>query len=141
MTKRLTFLVVLSVFAWLSLPAEGAETGTLRGTVVDASNQTPLEGVLVSIRGEALPGGRSQFTNSRGNYWFPVLPPGQYRVTFEKEGYQTKGFDAYVRLDQTTTLPPAQLELLTYSAEVIEIVESIPPIDNTQSAIGENVGE
>ena len=118
---------------------QAAETGTLRGSVVDAGNEQTLEGVLVTITGVNMPGARTKETDGRGNFWFPVLPPGDYRVTFSKEGWQTIEASATVLLDQTTTLPPIRLPLIEFQMDVIEIIESAPVIDTTTSAVAINV--
>lgn len=120
---------------------EAAETGTLRGAVRDGATQGPLEGVQVVLEGAGLPGGRTRVTDAKGGYWFPVIPPGDYRLTFSKDGFQTRGVDCTVKLDQTTSIPPLELNLLTYTTEAIEVVETAPVIDSTRSAVGEAVDE
>lgn len=141
MQKSLIRLLAFLFLMWGAVGVFAAETGTLRGSVKDAATQTPLEGVQVAVEGNALPGGRSRLTDPKGNFWFPVIPPGEYRITFSKEGYQNRAFNASVRLDQTTTIPPVELALLSYTTEAIEVVETAPVIDNTQSAVTQNLDE
>ena len=129
----------LLLWVFVGAPALAGETGTLRGSVRDASNGEPLEGVVVTVVGESLPGERTQTTGKRGGFWFPVLAPGNYRVSLTKEGYQPKIFDVTIRLDQTTSIPPVEMELVTFTTETIEIIESSPVIDSTQSAVQETV--
>ena len=64
----------------------GAQTGAVRGRVVDAKNQ-PVEGATVRI--ESIDGGGRKFqvkTNRRGEYVQIGLQPGPYRLTAEKDG-------------------------------------------------------
>jgi len=77
-----TFLVGLALVA---MPAD-AQTGQVKGKVVDAKNQ-PVEGALIVI--EATDGmGRSYKvkSNRRGEFIQIGLQPGQYKLTAEKDG-------------------------------------------------------
>lgn len=136
--------LILASGATLLLPdgapvVMAAETGTLRGNVVDAQTGEALEGVTLNVTGDNLPGARSKVTDARGAFWFPVLPPGTYRVTFVKEGYQAVDVPATVVLDQTTSLADIRLPPLEYEMDVIEIIETMPVLDTTSSAVSTNV--
>ena len=80
---RLWGAVLLAVFA---LPlAAGAQSlnGALIGTVKDAQGGV-LQGALVRVTSPALIGGERQTTtNDKGQWRFPVLPPGTYALTVE----------------------------------------------------------
>lgn len=134
---------LVGTLALLSLTpvAQAAETGTLRGSVRDGASQLPLDAVQVVVEGTGLPGGRTRITDAKGNFWFPVIPPGEYRITFSKDGYQNRAVNATIRLDQTTTIPPMDLTQLSYTTEAIEVVETAPVIDNTQSAVVQNLNQ
>lgn len=56
----------------------------LYGMVTDAETGSPLSGVKVTIDGLVT------YTDASGNYGFTGLTPGNYTVTFEKEGYETE---------------------------------------------------
>ncbi|HEX9148641.1 MAG TPA: TonB-dependent receptor, partial [Thermoanaerobaculia bacterium] len=75
-------------------------TATLAGTVT--SGGTALPGVLVTVSSPALQGTRSAATGSSGSYSIAGLPPGDYTVTFELAGMQTKTQKARLILAQTT---------------------------------------
>ena len=96
--RLLLALALLLAFA-LGAPAHAAETGTLRGNVIDNETSEPLAGVLITLTGPSLPGARTKTTDVRGTLWFPVLPPGDYQVNFSLEGYQTLEIPATVELD------------------------------------------
>jgi hypothetical protein len=55
-------------------------SGTLHGTVSDASSSAPISGALVQANGYAT------WTNGTGDYTF-LVPPGTYDVTAYKAGY------------------------------------------------------
>ncbi len=66
--------------------AQGRQTGTIRGTVLDAQGLV-LPGVTVTVRSSALQGVRTTATDINGNYQIVALPPGAYRVVFELSGF------------------------------------------------------
>jgi hypothetical protein len=81
----------LAALACLFLaPAAFAQnpTGTVTGTVTD-SDGGALPGVTVSAASPQLQGARVAVTGSNGGYKLAFLPPGQYTVTFELEGFGT----------------------------------------------------
>jgi streptogramin lyase len=71
-------------------PAEPASTlaGTMLTGTIRAANGKPLEGVAVSVREVEKTFTTSVFTDGGGNYFFPVLDKGQYRVWAQAVGYE-----------------------------------------------------
>lgn len=59
-------------------------TGTLCGTVLQESNNSPLAGATVTIDGTMM----SATTDNEGCYLFASVTPGQYTLVAEKFGYQ-----------------------------------------------------
>ncbi len=55
----------------------------LYGVVSDAETGSALAGVKVTIDGLVT------YTDSLGQYAFSGLTPGNYTITFEKDGYET----------------------------------------------------
>lgn len=81
----------------LAAPAH-AQTGQVKGKVLDAKNQ-PIEGAVVVI--EAVDGMGRKFTvktNRRGEYIQIGLPPGQYRLTATKDAFK-QSIDQRIGLD------------------------------------------
>src|SRR5438093_12904911 len=62
--------------------------GIITGRVEDTSGAR-IPGVTVTLSSPALQGERNVLTDENGNYRFPVLPPGTYRVKFELPGFST----------------------------------------------------
>jgi hypothetical protein len=82
MRVRVFTLVVVAALAF-ALPASAqAPTGTILGHVVSADGQ-PLPGVTVSAVSANLQGTRTTVTSANGDYLIPLLPPGDYTLTFE----------------------------------------------------------
>ena len=85
---------LIGLFACLSLVVPGiasgqtvgATTGAINGKVVDPSDAV-LPGVTVTISAAQMQGEQTAVTNADGNYRFPGIPPGTYRVTYELPGF------------------------------------------------------
>jgi hypothetical protein len=88
--------LVLSLLACVSLllpdvvgaQTVGATTGAINGKVVDSSDAV-LPGVTVTIAAPQMQGTQTAVTNEEGNYRFPGIPPGTYRVTYDLPGFAT----------------------------------------------------
>ena len=61
-------------------------TGTVAGKVASPEGEA-LPGVTVTVSSPALQGTRSATTSETGEYIIPLLPPGEYEVSFELEGF------------------------------------------------------
>jgi hypothetical protein len=79
-------LVISSTAVGAAAQSVSATTGSLNGRVSDASGGV-LPGVTVTISGAALQGVRTAITTEEGVYRFAAVPPGEYRVTYELEGF------------------------------------------------------
>jgi hypothetical protein len=111
-------------------------TGRLVGTTVDESG-TELPGVTVTIDSPALIGGaRTKVTDTRGEFVFLSLGPGNYSISAAITGFTTQertglkvplGGAAVVNL----TMP-----MSAFSGE-IEVTDEIPVIDTTQVNTGQ----
>lgn len=95
--------VAISLLAGLNAQADQL----LSGAVTAKSGQT-LEGVTVSAKREGSTITTSVYTDATGNYYFPALPDGKYRVWAQALGFETA--KSTVNLDakrrQNLTLSP-----------------------------------
>lgn len=66
-------------FTLISVPA----VANLYGVVTDTETGSPIQGVKVTL------GNLVVYTDSSGNYGYEGLAPGDYTITFEKNGYET----------------------------------------------------
>src|ERR1700686_4783332 len=86
------------------LPSTG-----LMGTV-KSSDGKPLEGVVVSAKAPGSTITTSVYTNQSGEYYFPPLPDGQYRISAQAEGFQLTRVEKTVasgkKIEQDFALPP-----------------------------------
>src|SRR5689334_21724151 len=67
----------------------GAQTTTaeLTGTVVDATKAV-VAGASVSVVSSDTGARRETVTTDAGSYTMPLLPPGTYRVSVQKQGFK-----------------------------------------------------
>ena len=123
---RLIFCLVLSVAAWAQ-----AFTGNITGLVTDPTGAA-LAGAQVSLRNNATNDSRSATTNEAGLYNFPQLPPGNYRLEVEIQGFR-KYQIASIAL-QTAQVAEVNAQMtLGDVAEKIEVAAAAVAID-TQTA-------
>ena len=109
--------------------AQGRQTGTIRGSLVDAQGLV-LPGVTVTVRSPALQGLRTTFTDINGNYQILALPPGDYDVAFELSGFATVNQMATVPLGGDVGVNAAMAPAGV--TEVIEVVGVVPtPLETT----------
>src|SRR5262245_29322640 len=89
--------VVLALhFSGVSSPA-GAQTNsaTLSGTVLD-SNGAVVPQVVIGVSSPATGLKRQTTTNNEGIFTFPLLPPGAYSLTAEREGFAALKIESIV---------------------------------------------
>ncbi len=113
------------------MAAWAAETGEIRGLVVDEQGQ-PLPGVVVTASGPALQGNRTIVSTKDGEYRFALLPVGRYTLLFRLDGFDSlRQENVLVRLGQTTSLK-AVLPLASIRKEITVTAEA-PLIDKTST--------
>ena len=111
--------------------AQGRQTGTLRGTARD-TQQLVLPGVTVTARSDALQGVRSTVSGLNGTYQIPGLPPGDYSVIFEMDGFAT--------VDDVVTVPLGGDVSVNVAmepgavAELVQVTSVPPPVSSTEAS-------
>lgn len=115
-------------------------TGKIVGEVTEEDG-TPLPGVTVELSSPSLLGGvRAQVTTEKGSYLFLNLPPGNYRLVFKVEGFQTiVRENIRVSVDSTVT----ENIMLKQSAleETVTVTAGAPIIDLKKSGVTTNFGK
>lgn len=129
-----TFALVLAANA-----ASAVTTGTLFGTVTDAAGGA-LPGVTVTITSPALQGSRTLTTTNTGEYKFPLLPPGTYRVEYVLQGFEKAVQPGVVvslekEVRANTSLVPARV------SEAVTVKADAEVVDPTQTATQQNFTE
>jgi len=125
------------ILAFLPAIAFAQTTGSVSGRVL-ASDGSVLPGVTVEAKSPALQGTRVASTSGTGDYHLPLLPPGDYAVTFSLSGFKSEmRRSVTVGLGRDTSLdialkPASVSEELTVSAEA-------PVLDTTSTTLGTNL--
>jgi hypothetical protein len=134
---RGVIVACLALFPGAALAHAQATTGSITGSVTDASGGV-LPGVSVSLTGERLIGGAQlQTTDASGNYRFDRLPPGTYQVKFEMPGFRTiERSDIRISAAFVATIP-AKMEVGALSESIMVTGES-PTVD-TKSNVQQTV--
>jgi hypothetical protein len=91
--RRLRILIgIVCLVALAGAPAlaqsVGSTTGAINGKVSDATGGV-MPGVTVTIASTSMQGVRTATTDADGTYRFPAIPPGEYKITYELEGFST----------------------------------------------------
>jgi hypothetical protein len=81
-------VLLLAVAAAPAYGQAGGTTGSVQGIVADTGGGV-LPGVTVTATSPNELGARTALTNERGEYRFPVLSPGTYKLVFELQGFGT----------------------------------------------------
>ncbi|MCJ7440239.1 MAG: TonB-dependent receptor, partial [Thermoanaerobaculaceae bacterium] len=112
--KRFAIVALLVGMVALPLFAQNP-TGTLTGHVTDG--KTALPGVTVTISSPNMQGTRTAVTTVAGDYILNFLPPGEYKVRFELQGFQTLETTIKLSAAQTSKLD-AEMPAATVAEEV-----------------------
>lgn len=112
-------------------------TGALAGRVVDVATQQPLEDVAVTAASPAAQGEQVVVTDAAGVFRIPNLPPGDYALRFERQGYHLYALPALQLRSGATLRTDVELLPETLSAEEVTVVATTPTVDlgSTRSGV------
>ena len=97
MRRPLSFLILAALL--VAVPAfSQANTGKVSGRVT--AEGAGLPGVLITAGSPALQGERTTITKGNGDYVLPLLPAGDYSLSFELEGFSPVRQDVKVSVNQ-----------------------------------------
>jgi hypothetical protein len=133
-------IALFAVVAGLALaPAFAKTEGSLNGVVKDGQG-APLPGVTVKIESPGLLGGsRSTTTDAQGNYRFPAIPPGTYKLSAELFGFKKFEQDGIqIQINQPSSFNPVlSVEGVEIGIEV-RAHEDIVQAEKTQTSTALN---
>jgi hypothetical protein len=143
--------VVFSAGITLPAFAQRADAATLRGTVLDSSGHV-LRGAKVALESARTSITRYTMTDSTGDYAFPSLPPGPYRLSVELSGFNpwqrgevNVSPVGSLKLDAmlTVAVPPArgavrpERPIVRSDARAREGTDTVPRIQNLLDVVGQ----
>jgi hypothetical protein len=128
------FFVITLVLLVAATGILGQTTARFSGTVKDQSGGT-VAGATVTLTNQATNVNQTTKTDGDGNYLFPRVQAGVYRLTVEHGGFKkVVQDDITLELNQNGRLDVA-LEL-GQSSEVIEVKAEVPQIDTSGAILG-----
>lgn len=128
-------LVVFLALGMVSIShAQGTQTGSISGTVVDQEGNV-LPGATVTLSGPRVMGTKTYLTSETGVFRFPaLLPGGEYEVRVEMPGFKTTSLKELVVNVGKTTEIRITLEVATIEEELTVVAES-PVVDVETSKV------
>lgn len=134
---------VAAIAALLALPAglaaQTATTGTVLGTVVDATGAV-IPGAVVVLKDEATGAERTVSTNEAGQYSFTAVTPGEYSVAITATGFR----QAVVSSLKVEVAKSALIDVTMQLGEVTETVEVVAgaraELQTVDATVGNVVG-
>ncbi|MEM7479813.1 MAG: TonB-dependent receptor [Acidobacteriota bacterium] len=115
-TVRLIFVSVLVLLTAMPVLAQNP-TGTLSGRITDQDG-AGLPGVTITATSPNLQGTRVTTTGVNGDYKVAFLPPGDYQVTYELEGFKSVTQEAKISA-ANATLSNIEMELGAVNEEIV----------------------
>jgi len=119
---------------WLLAPSARAQFGSgVQGTVQDISRAV-VPNATIKLR--SLQTGLSQETtaNESGYFRFSSLAPGDYEITAEATGFQTKIQTVTLNTGQTRDIN-FDLEAGQLAAETVQVTSQAPPLDTAETRV------
>lgn len=132
-----SFFLLLLVLATVPVATAQSPTATLTGTVTD-QNDAVVPGVNIAVISIAQGFQRSAVTDGDGAYVVPLLPPGNYTVKAEREGFTPAEVrDVVLNIYDRVNLR-IQLKVGALSGQNVDIVDR-PALIDESSAVATTV--
>ncbi|HZJ43641.1 MAG TPA: carboxypeptidase-like regulatory domain-containing protein [Pyrinomonadaceae bacterium] len=131
----LLFSALSLLFLVVSTALAQAGSSSLRGTVTDLQGRA-VSGANVTLSNAQKNFSRTQVTNENGNYVFTALPPGDYRMDVEAQGFKKASVtDIHALIDTPSTFD-VQMEVGNISETVSVVAGGDAPINTSDATIG-----
>ncbi len=135
MLRRAALLTSVLILCLLSTLAFAQGTGgRILGHVSDSSGAV-LANVDVTLINEATGVSSSSVTNSSGEYGFPQVPVGTYRMEFDLAGFK-KNVQRAVNVDLNQIVTINSVLQIGGTKEVVEVTSEAPLVDTTSTQLG-----
>jgi hypothetical protein len=132
MSCRLVILSLCLICSTL-LSAQGTG-GRILGRVSDASGAV-LTGVKVTLTNEATGVSSESTTNANGEYGFPQVAVGVYRLEFDLTGFK-KSVQRGVNVDLNQVVAVNSVLQVGGTKELVEVTSEAPLVDTTSTQLG-----
>ena len=108
--------------------------GRILGRVADSSGAV-LAGVKVTLTNEATGVSSETTTNANGDYGFPQVPVGTYRMEFDLTGFK-KNLQRGVNIDLNQIVSVNSVLQIGATKETVEVTSEAPLVDTTSTQLG-----
>ncbi|HEU4952904.1 MAG TPA: TonB-dependent receptor [Holophagaceae bacterium] len=117
-------LTAVSLVAGSALYAQGTQTASVTGRIVDAQGNA-VAGASVRLSSPSLQLARTLVTGADGTFVTRLLPPGFYTIEITKDGFQTAKFTQQLGIDQNYQ---PKVVMQTVATETVQIVATANPL-------------
>jgi len=101
----------------LAQQADAQQSGSITGTVVDQTGAR-ITGASVKLLRESEPSSTEVFSDENGQFFFPNIPPGPFRLSVSSEGLSAQEFSGNMRPGESYVTPLFRLIIATQVTEV-----------------------
>jgi hypothetical protein len=108
--------------------------GRILGRVADSSGAV-LANVKVTLTNEATGASSESTTNDSGEYGFPQVPVGTYRLEFDLAGFK-KNLQRGVNVDLNQVVTANSVLQIGETKETVEVTSEAPLVDTTSTQLG-----
>lgn len=138
--RRLLQLLLAISFAVISFQSTSAQSSaTLQGSILD-SQAGAVNGARVTVRSLATGQERTTESDAAGNFQVSALPPGNYRIEVQHEGFQTLIINSYTLDVSSTASRIFTLQVGTIS-QTLEVSSEAPVIESSTMTMGQVINE
>lgn len=138
MTKNFFAALALLASAAFSLSAQTAQ-GVVTGTITDPSGAAvPSAQVVLLNQGTQVE--QKVATESRGEYRFPLVPPGVYTITIHANGFTDREIKD-IKVDASTTVPVSATLSVKNATTSVDVTEAVALVQTASSDLSTNVDQ
>ncbi len=131
----LGWFVVVLVALWLCPHSQAQSTsGQFNGRIVDPTGAA-VPGAVVTLLDVQTGFSRNTTTNTQGQYLFPLVAPGEYKLTVTKTGFSTQVSPPF-RLDVNQNVTQDFALKVGAASETVTVSSSSELIDATSATLG-----
>jgi hypothetical protein len=125
----------ISLFIAVCAAVLAQSSGTLTGVITDPS-QANLPGVSLSLTNESTGVAERAVSNPQGEYTFPLLQPGRYRLSVEAKGFRPYTQSGIVLESARVSRLDVKMELGQVT-EAVEVTGAAPLLESESSTVGQ----
>ena len=130
--------IILASVSFLAGPLFGVgPSGSIVGTISDPTLAV-IPKARVTVRNQDTNASRNALTNDDGDYSVPLLPPGLYEVSVEKEGFR-RSVISNVKVDVDATVRSDFVLQIGQPTQEVIVTEAVPLVQTDTSSQGQVV--